>query len=88
MPLQRGAAPSGDRLRHPAEKHDGRADEIIAARKAGMKRARQQRLKVNRGCREGSDAAYFPAGLGHRLQRRRVHLALHDKYRSVSPIPA
>lgn len=33
----------------PAEKHDGRADEIIAARKAGMKRAREQRLQVNRG---------------------------------------
>jgi putative transposase len=41
----------------PAEKHDGRADSIIAARKAGMKRAREQRLQVNRGCSEGSDAA-------------------------------
>jgi putative transposase len=41
----------------PAEKHDGRADEIIAVRKAGMVRAREQRLKVNRGCSEGSDAA-------------------------------
>jgi putative transposase len=41
----------------PAEKHDGRADEIIAARRAGMERAREQRLRVNRGCSEGSDAA-------------------------------
>ena len=41
----------------PAEKHDGRADGIIAARKAGMKRAREERLQVNRGCSEGSDAA-------------------------------
>jgi putative transposase len=41
----------------PAEKHDGRADEIIAARQAGMERAREQRLQINRGCSEGSDAA-------------------------------
>jgi putative transposase len=41
----------------PAEKHDGRADGIIAERKVGMKRAREQRLQVNRGCSEGSDAA-------------------------------
>jgi putative transposase len=41
----------------PAEKHDGRADAIIAARRAGMVRAREQRLQVNRGCSEGSDAA-------------------------------
>jgi putative transposase len=41
----------------PAEKHEGRADAIIAARKAGMARARDQRLQVNRGCSEGSDAA-------------------------------
>jgi putative transposase len=41
----------------PAEKHDGRADGIIAARKVGMKRAREERLQVNRGCSEGSDAA-------------------------------
>jgi hypothetical protein len=41
----------------PAEKHEGRADGIIAARKAGMKRAREQRLQINRGCTEGSDAA-------------------------------
>lgn len=40
-----------------AEKHDGQADGIIAARRAGMKRAREQRLQVNRGCSEGSDAA-------------------------------
>lgn len=41
----------------PAERHDGRAEEIIAARRAGMERARAQRLQVNRGCSEGSDAA-------------------------------
>ncbi|MBA2425604.1 MAG: IS3 family transposase [Actinobacteria bacterium] len=41
----------------PAEKHDKRADDIIAARRAGMKQARQLRLQVNRGCSEGSDAA-------------------------------
>ena len=41
----------------PAEKHDGRAEGIIAARRLGMKRAREQRLQVNRGCSEGSDAA-------------------------------
>jgi len=41
----------------PAEKHDGRADGIIAERKVGMKRAREQRLQFNRGCSEGSDAA-------------------------------
>ncbi len=41
----------------PAEKHDGRADGIIAARRAGMDRARLERLQVNRGCSEGSDAA-------------------------------
>lgn len=41
----------------PAEKHDGRAEGIIAARKVGMKQARGQRLQVNRGCTEGSDAA-------------------------------
>jgi hypothetical protein len=41
----------------PAEKHDGPADKIIAACGAGMKRARQQRLQINRGCSEGSDAA-------------------------------
>ena len=41
----------------PAEKHDGRADAIIAARRAGLKHAREQRLKVNRGCPEDSDAA-------------------------------
>ena len=41
----------------PAEKHDGRADAIIAARKAGLKHAKEERLKVNRGCSEGSDAA-------------------------------
>ena len=40
----------------PAEKHDGRADAIIAARRAGLKRAREERLQVNRGCSEGSDA--------------------------------
>jgi putative transposase len=41
----------------PAEKHDGRAAEIIAARRAGMEQARERRLKINRGCSEGSDAA-------------------------------
>ncbi len=41
----------------PAEKHDGRADGIIAARRAGMEQARGRRLQVNRGCSEGSDAA-------------------------------
>ena len=41
----------------PAEKHDGRADEIIAARRSGMKRSKARRLQVNRGCSEGSDAA-------------------------------
>jgi putative transposase len=41
----------------PAEKHDGRAEEIIPARRAGLKRARARRLQVNRGCSEGSDAA-------------------------------
>jgi transposase InsO family protein len=41
----------------PAEKHDGRADAIIAARKLGLKHAKEERLKVNRGCSEGSDAA-------------------------------
>jgi len=41
----------------PAEKHDGRADKIIAARRAGMDRARKERLQANRGCSEGSDAA-------------------------------
>ena len=41
----------------PAEKHDGRADAIIAARKAGLKHAKEERLKVNRGRSEGSDAA-------------------------------
>ena len=41
----------------PAEKHDGRAEGIIAARKVGMERAREQRLQVNRGCSGGSDAA-------------------------------
>jgi hypothetical protein len=51
----------------PAEKHDGRADGIIGARKAGLKRARGQRLQVNRGCSEESDAAKFLAGLGQRL---------------------
>jgi putative transposase len=35
----------------PAETHDGRADEIIAARKVGMEPAREQRLQVNRGAR-------------------------------------
>ncbi len=41
----------------PAEKHDGRAEGIIAARRAGMKQARERRLQINRGCSEGSDAA-------------------------------
>lgn len=41
----------------PAEKHDGRAEGIIAARKAGMKKARELRLQINQGCSEGSDAA-------------------------------
>ena len=41
----------------PAEKHDGRAEGIIAARRAGLERAREQRLQINRGCPEGSDAA-------------------------------
>ncbi len=41
----------------PAEKHDGRAEEIIAARRTGLKRARARRLQVNRGCSGGSDAA-------------------------------
>ncbi|MCA1708893.1 MAG: IS3 family transposase, partial [Actinobacteria bacterium] len=30
----------------PAEKHDGRAEEIITARRVGLKRAREQRLQV------------------------------------------
>lgn len=41
----------------PAEKHDGRAEGIIAARGVGMERAHERRLQVNRGCSEGSDAA-------------------------------
>lgn len=41
----------------PSEKHDGRADGIIAARRVGMERARERRLHVNRGCSEDSDAA-------------------------------
>ena len=41
----------------PAEKHDGRADGIIAARRIGLDRARERRLQVNRGFSEGSDAA-------------------------------
>jgi chloramphenicol 3-O-phosphotransferase len=41
----------------PAEKHDGRAAAIIAARRVGMEQARERRLKINRGCSEGSDVA-------------------------------
>lgn len=41
----------------PAEQHDGRAAAIIAARRVGMEQARERRLKINRGCSEGSDAA-------------------------------
>lgn len=41
----------------PAEKHDGRAAAIIAARKNGMMHAKEERLKINRGRSEGSDAA-------------------------------
>lgn len=41
----------------PAEKHDGRAEAIIAARHEGMERARQLGLEINRGRSEGSDAA-------------------------------
>ena len=40
----------------PAKKHDGRAEGIIAARKAGMEQARKRRLQINRECPEGSDA--------------------------------
>jgi putative transposase len=41
----------------PAEKHGGRAEAIIAARREGMKQARARRLQVNRGCSGGSDGA-------------------------------
>jgi putative transposase len=41
----------------PAEKHDARAEASSPHAKRGTKRAREQRLQVNRGCSEGSDAA-------------------------------
>jgi putative transposase len=35
----------------PTEKHDGSWEAILEARRAGMKRAHQNRLELNRGCR-------------------------------------
>jgi len=52
----------------PAEKHDGRAEEIIAARRTGLKRARARRLHVNRGCSGGGvRCCSIPCGIGQRL---------------------